>query len=146
MSMKFNHSGFTLIEMIMVSVIVGIMAMMALPRFFDNSVYQSRGFADQVQASLRYAQKVAIAQRRFVCVAFTSNSLTLTIGSTSACGTAFAMSNGAAALNAPTGIAFSTVPTNFYFNALGSPSLSQTISVNGAASSFTIEPETGYVH
>ena len=52
--------GFTLIELIMVMVIVGILAVFVVPRFFDANVFQSRGFADQVQATLRYAQKEAI--------------------------------------------------------------------------------------
>jgi len=140
-------TGFTLIELIMVMVIVGILALVVIPRFFDNDVFQSRGFADQVQASLRYAQKEAIAQHRFVCVAFTSNSISLTIGPTTACGTALTSpAGGAYVINAPSGIAFAATPTNFNFDALGSPSVAQTIGIAGAANSITIEAETGYVH
>jgi MSHA pilin protein MshC len=75
--------GFTLVELIMTMVIVGILAAVVAPRFFDNNVFQSRGFADELQASLRYAQKVAVAQRRVVCMAFdivsVPNTLALTI-------------------------------------------------------------------
>ncbi len=69
--------GFTLIELIMVMVIVGILAVFVAPRFFDANVFKSRGFADQVQATLRYAQKEAIAQHRNVCVAMTASAVTL---------------------------------------------------------------------
>jgi prepilin-type N-terminal cleavage/methylation domain-containing protein len=86
-----NQRGFTLIEMIMTLVIVGILAVVVAPRFLGTSVFQSRGFADQVQATLRYAQKEAIAQHRNVCVAMTSNSISLKIanldGAASACDT-----------------------------------------------------------
>lgn len=143
-----HQRGFTLVELVMVIVIVGILAAVAAPRFFDANVFQSRGFADQVQAALRYAQKVAVAQRRFVCVAFTANSVTLTSGSTAACGTPLPAPTGEASYVAPSGITFTAVPASFNFNALGSPSFAaaRTINIAGASKGVTIEAETGYVH
>lgn len=135
----------------MVMIITGVMAAVVAPRLMDNSDIQARGFADQVQASLRYAQKTAIAQRRFVCVAFTSDSITLTVNAAAVCpGGSLASPDGKPAyvVTAPSGIAFSTTPTNFSFDALGRPSLNaqQTISIAGAASAIIVEAETGYVH
>lgn len=141
-----RQRGFTLIELIMTMVIIGILAVVAAPRFFDNGMFQSRGFADQVQATLRYAQKAAIAQHRFVCVAFTNNSITLSTGATAACGTPLVSPSGDAVINAPAGVVFGSVPVNFNFNALGTPSLAQTIGIAGATNSITVEAETGYVH
>ena len=144
-----NVRGFTLVELIMAIAIIGILAVFVAPRFYDVKVYQSRGFADQVQASLRYAQKIAIAQHRFVCAAFTANSITLTTGVTNACGTPLVSQTGGASyvINAPSGIAFAATPANFSFDALGRPTNApQTIAINGAANSITIETETGYVH
>lgn len=154
--------GFTLVELVMTTVIVAIVAAVAAPRFFDNSVFQSRGFADQVQASLRYAQKVAIAQRRNVCVAFdrvtVPNKITLTIDSdTPADGACNAPPAGnlqspagdaSYVLNAPPGVAFGAAPApvDFSFNALGTASAAQTINIAGVANGITIEAETGYVH
>lgn len=143
-------AGFTLVELVMTMVIIGIIAAVAVPRFFDSNVFQSRGFADQVQATLRYAQKVAIAQRRFVCVAFTANSITLTTGATTACGTALQSPAGEASyvISAPANTTFAAVPAAFSFNALGSPSFAaaQAINITGATNAITIEAETGYVH
>ncbi|HZW25811.1 MAG TPA: prepilin-type N-terminal cleavage/methylation domain-containing protein [Gallionella sp.] len=140
--------GFTLIELIMVMVIVGILSVFVAPRFFEANVFRSRGFADEVKASLRYAQKIAIAQRRFVCVAFTANRVTLTTGATAACGTALQSPTGEASyvIDAPANTAFAAVPADFNFNALGSPSAGQVINVAGATNAITIEAETGYVH
>ncbi|OFZ65659.1 MAG: hypothetical protein A2V79_07060 [Betaproteobacteria bacterium RBG_16_56_24] len=141
--------GFTLVELIMTLVIVGILAAVVAPRLLDTNVFQSRGFADQVQASLRYAQKAAIAQRRFVCAAFTANSVTLTVGTTAACGTPLVSPAGAAnyVITAPAGVTFAALPADFNFNALGVPTNApQTINITGAADGITIEAETGYVH
>ena len=49
--------GFTLVELIMTMIIIGILGTVAAPRFFNNNVFQSRSFADQVQATLRYARR-----------------------------------------------------------------------------------------
>ncbi len=144
----YQQRGFTLVELVMTMIIVGILGAVVAPRFFDSNVFQSRGFADQVQAALRYAQKVAIAQRRFVCSTFTASSLTLTVGATAACGTPLVSLDGAAStvITAPAGIVFTAVPAAFNFNALGAPSVGQVISITGATNTIAIEAETGYVH
>lgn len=139
------QGGFTLTELIMTIVIIGVLAAVVAPRFADNDVFQSRGFSDQVQASLRYAQKVAIAQRHYVCVAFTASQLALTVGSTPACGVALNLPAGSVNyINAPSGITISPVPVNFYFDSLGKPSMG-TSGVIGTTT-ITVEAETGYVH
>ncbi len=146
MNRLINNRGFTLIELILTMIIVGIMAVFVAPRFFDASIFKSRGFADQVKASLRYAQKVAIAQNRTVCAVFTVNSVTLSIGATAACGTPLQSPTGAASyvITAPSGVAFAPQPANFNFNAFGRTS----VAIAGAVDSTTITVEvgTGYVH
>lgn len=142
-----KNKGFTLVELVMTMIIVGIMGAVAVPRFFDNSVFQSRGFADEVKASLRYAQKVAIAQNHFVCAAFTTNNtVTLTIGATSACGTPLQSPSGAATyvITAPSNVSFATQPADFNFSPLGSPSLATSGVID--STTITVEAETGYVH
>lgn len=146
----------------MVMVVVGILAVFVAPRFFDAGIFRSQGFADQVQASLRYAQKVAIAQRRVVCVAFNTatvpNNITLTIDSDvpadGACNAAPAGNLQSPAgdpdyiVNAPANTSFAAVPANFSFDAQGRPSFAANvaIAVADAANPITIEAETGYVH
>ena len=150
------QGSFTLVELIMTMVIIGILAAVAAPRFFNNNVFQSRGFADQVQATLRYAQKEAIAHRRNVCVTFTlpaPSTITLRIatlaGAASACdANLIAPTGGAYGITAPPGIAFAALPAAFSFDALGrpNPNALQTLTIVGATNPIAIEAETGYVH
>ena len=147
-----SQRGFTLVELVMTIILVGILAAYATTSF-KQTIFQSRGFADQVQAALRYAQKEAIAQRRNVCVAFTlpaPSTVTLTVGNAYgvACNTGLAFPAGGNVLTAPAGIAFTALPTAFSFDTLGrpNPNAAQTISIVGATNSITVEAETGYVH
>lgn len=71
-------SGFTLIELITVLVLVGIIATIAVPRL-TTSGFDATGYRDKVRATLEFARKSAVAQRRIVCVARAANGLTLTI-------------------------------------------------------------------
>lgn len=157
-----RQSGFTLIELIMVIVLVGGLAVFAAPRVFNSADFNARGFHDQTLAYLRYAQKTAVAQRRTVCVVFTGSSVTLTMAAstgttncTAATATALPGPGGEtpATLSARSGIAYSATPTSFNFDGLGQPITSagaaqatQTFQVATAAKTITVETITGYVH
>jgi MSHA pilin protein MshC len=138
--------GFTLIELVVVLVVVGILAVFVAPRFNSIAVFNTRGFADQVGAALRFAQKAAIARRGYACVTTAPSSLTLSAGSTTTCGTPLAIpGTSGSVLNAPAGVTLSS--TTFYFTALGKAVPGATVTVTGdGTSTITVEGETGYVH
>jgi MSHA pilin protein MshC len=150
--------GFTLIELVMVIVILGVLAVVAAPRIFSNNDVNARGFHDEAIGYLRYAQKTAIAQRRTVCVGFAGTVITLTIAATPAtftCAVAGTLSgpNGNATLFAQSGVTYATPPVNFNFDGLGQPITNagvpiatQTFQVASVNRSITVEGLTGYVH
>lgn len=157
-----RQRAFTLIELVAVLVIVGVLAVVAIPRFFDRATFDERAFYDQVLSAIRYAQKTAIAQHRIVCVNFPANNqLVLTYGNDTNCGNALANPSGQAYLQDIKGIVFSPLPTRFSFDCLGRPrngvavgqctdligvsTANQTVKVQNMPV-ITIERETGYVH
>lgn len=159
-----TERGFTLIELVMVIVILGVLAVFAAP-MFNATMFNARGFHDETLSLLRYAQKAAIAQRRTVCVTFTSTSVNLTMASspsTANCASSTALTgpNGATVVTAASGASFynNTAPTNFNFDGLGQPitgavdangvpitANKQTIKINDATD-IVVESITGYVH
>ncbi|MFZ2725194.1 MAG: GspH/FimT family pseudopilin [Methylococcaceae bacterium] len=151
-----NHSkqltGFTLIELVMVIIILGILSVVAVPKFFDKSFFEARGFADELLATLRYAQKTAIAQHRLVCVDLTAPApatVTLNIASVSgasSCDTNLRLpASSSNVLTAPTGVSLSPA-ASISFNALGQASSSAVFTIANAPNTIKVVQETGYVY
>ena len=53
--------GFTLVELLACIVIIGVLVAVTGPRFVSYQPFQERGYVDELAASLRYAQRVAVA-------------------------------------------------------------------------------------
>jgi MSHA pilin protein MshC len=60
--------GFTMVELIVVMVLIGILGAVGVARFFDRAGFDADAFTEQTRTMLRYGQKVAIAQHRPVFV------------------------------------------------------------------------------
>ncbi|NOT12632.1 MAG: type II secretion system protein [Methylococcaceae bacterium] len=151
-----GQKGFTLIESIMTLVILGILSVTFLPKFFALSSYQQKVLFDDTLAAICYAQKLAVATGCNIQVSIASNTFMLKRPSAidrSQCASTTAAYFTRDVTNPGTGetqftgsqSGISLTSTTFYFTALGSVSSGQTIFIGGTRK-ITVIKETGFVY
>jgi MSHA pilin protein MshC len=160
--------GFTVVELVVVITIVGIIALVAIPRFVGVDSFQSRGFYDRATSVVRQAHKTAIAQRRPVFVVVSADRVAVCYDG--ACASRVSMSSEfgftpsmesalAKCLNdktwlcagTPDGVSLSTV--TFSFDGAGRPNPNAAVTITLTSTipddpvrQIVVERETGYVH
>lgn len=137
-----------MVELVLVMVIAGILAAVAVPRMIGRTSFDTRGFADQLAATVRFAQKLAVAQRTNVFVRLTASDATLCYDA--ACATPAPGPGGEKpyTITTPGGVAIAPA-TVLGFSAGGVPDIAARldIQVSGAGTHHVwVEQETGYVH
>ena len=149
--------GFTLPELVMTIVVVGILAAVTAPRFVSWKGFASRGFYDEAQAVVRFAQKTAVAWRRSIFVCVTATDISAISNNDCAAPVPLAHPLTGAALKTqppPPGVTLSSsAGPSFSFDGLGRPipnaavtiTLTSTIT-DDPARQIVVESETGYVH
>lgn len=156
--------GFTLVELVLVMTIAGVLAAVAVPRMVDRSAFQTHGGAAEIRTALRYAQKLALAKNRKICVTITPpTSMALMVENPVApaapCNQDVVRVGGNPSptppaittytVTLPTGINLASSANTFSFDNFGRPSIIAGVSLTigaGAPVTVTVEPETGYVH
>lgn len=140
-------TGFTLTELVVVIIIATILSAFAIARI-NTREFDSEGYANRAAAMIRYAQKLAISQRRTVWVVISGNALSLCYGDAACGGGAVREPPGTNAFSyaAPSGVTLTG--TTFSFDPLGKPSAGGSVTVTDGATphTLTIEAGTGYVH
>jgi MSHA pilin protein MshC len=150
-----QSKGFTLIELALIIVILGILASSALPKFFELSGYQQSGFFDDTLNAIRYAQKLAVATGCNVQFSTASNQYTLKrpgASDRSLCSSSTASdftqvvsrpgSGESSYQGSQSGVSISN--TTLYFNAQGTASTNATITL--ANRQITVVRNTGFVY
>ncbi|WP_083684613.1 pilus assembly FimT family protein [Massilia putida] len=67
MTMRPGAAGFTMVELVVVMILIGVLAAIGIPRLMGDKNMEAAVFGDQVVSGLRRAQKIATGHRRVVC-------------------------------------------------------------------------------
>lgn len=148
-------TGFTLVELVVVVIIVSILAVFAMAKL-DTKEFDARGYFDQTQAMVRFAQKLAIAQRGLIYVDFTGAFRICSTPNNATCSCSAQLPGPMGAIKPlPSGVTLGAGTSAFCFDSGGRPLLTtlapmtatNTVTVTGnGARTFLVEAETGYVH
>ena len=72
-----SDAGFTMVELVVILIVIGILAAFAIPRFANVSAFNVREYNDEVLSLMRYGQKIAVAQNLSVYVRLNGSSVAL---------------------------------------------------------------------
>jgi prepilin-type N-terminal cleavage/methylation domain-containing protein len=129
-----DSSGFTLVELIMVVVLISILAVSFVPKFLDTSAISLAGGAAMAAADIRYTQELAMGTYSAKTIVFTTTNTYYTVDSRN--------------VNLPSKVTISSGAT-FTFNSLGEPTAgggsSVTLSAGAETKTITVESYTGRV-
>lgn len=151
-----KQTGFTLVELIMVIVMLAILSATALPKFFEkNSFAEHAFFADTLNA-VRYAQKLAVATGCSVKFSISSDSYRLNRqgdlssiscsgGSTYSLAVPHPSSGTSDYSGSESGITLTSSPASFIFSPLGTVSADAIVTVNGSKT-INVISATGFVY
>jgi MSHA pilin protein MshC len=156
--------GFTMVELVVVMILVGVLAALGIPRLLGDKNMEAAVFGDQVVSGLRRAQAIATSHRRIVCASIAARGVTMRLNG---CGTAgLALTGLADDEYATTDSALAAVPmaplgSALFFQpdgritagsagttAVSNGSIAITATVNGQANTvrtIRVEGTTGYV-
>ena len=156
---RITQNGITLIELVTVILITGILAIIAVPRFFSRTAFDASGYFQTTIAAVRYAQKLALASDCDIRVTINSSGFQLhqwNNGTACTAGVSAPMdvsrpgSSDAFAEAPPEGVSI-TGTLSLYFDGIGRPHdagsgtlLGSPVSVTIGGRALTIENETGY--
>lgn len=140
-----TKKGFTLVELIVVILLLGILSVFIAPRFFNDNDFKARGIADEIIMATRHAQRLSMSRGENHRIIINPTSYTVekfVAGVSTPVRHPDGSSNFSKTL--PNNIVTSTVTIEF--DGLGRPIPNNLTNIVTGIFSITVEKETGYAH
>ena len=140
-------SGFTLVELIVVILIVGILSVSVAPRFFGVASYEDRRAADELRSAIRHTQQMAMNRGGDIQLVLTANNFTVQRSTTIPAERDLRSPDGVIPYvkTFPANVNVTwlpPIPSTITYDRLGRPNSGYTITLG--SQTVTIEDETGY--
>lgn len=141
-SKKYKKSAFTLVEAVLTVVVLSILSVYAVSKMPERSVFDHKEQREKVLVMFKYAQKIALTQRKNVYVTQSGNVIGLCYENVLPCTKKVTYSGEPqeVTLQAP----IDSFPASFNFNSKGQASSDEVLNVFGKT--ITIVKDSGYVY
>jgi MSHA pilin protein MshC len=139
-----KRQGFTLVELVIIIVLLGIISSIVVPRLSNASIFSTRANQDKILFFLKTAQKTAIAQRRDIYVSLNNETLSLCYVSAKPC----PQEQQVLLQNNPYNINVKNtnlIISDFKFNSKGNTNNNK-INIKFDDKNIYIEEESGFIH
>ena len=90
MNGRARASGFTMVELVVVMILIGVLAAIGIPRLLGDKNMEAAVFGDQVVSGLRRAQKIVTGHRRVVCASVGPKAVIVRLNACGSAGVALA--------------------------------------------------------
>ena len=139
-----HHRGFTLVELVMVIVVTGALAVVALPRLLDLGAWRVQAWGDELATEMAAMQRLALQQRRPIVATLTNTGVSFAYvsGGTLRSLPCPAAASPCLAEGGTRSITFNSGNSGRALSSTGA-ALSVTVAHGSSSRSFVIEHETG---
>jgi MSHA pilin protein MshC len=139
-----KNNGFTMIELIIVILIMGIMSIAVSSRFADRQTFLNRANIDGVKFLIKTAQKAAMSQRREVYVNTNGNIVSICYSNAATCPGGQEFTSEGQTYLVDLGTSSKVIPSFGFNSSGGTTGGSITLTIDGK--NLYVEQETGFVH
>jgi len=137
-----QHSGFTLVELVVVILLIGIIGAIAGPRFVSTNAFAERRAADEVLTALRFTQQMAMARGGGIQLRLSANNYVVEETDNTPLQSPDRSGDYNKAL--PNGVTATAI--TIAFDGLGQPIPNTDATLTIGSLSISVEADTGYAH